>query len=585
MPRQASTPDHLPEHKPETLPEQTLQFVGEELPPAGRRLPLIFPLPGPGLFVTGILLLVLLLQLPLSAEAQDLEAFEEKVTEFTLDNGLRFIIIHRPVAPVVSFVTYVDVGSVDEPVNNTGIAHIFEHMVFKGSREIGTTDWEAEQKHIDAMDRAFRLWVAEKYRPEPDREAMERHWAEFERHREAAAEYVVTNEFDEIVSREGAEGLNAFTSADGTGYYYSLPQNKAELWFALEADRFKNPVFREFFEEKEVIMEERRMRTDSSPTGRLVEEFLTVAFSAHPYRNPIIGWPSDIETTSIEDTRRFYETFYVPSSFTVAIAGDVDPERMCEFAELYFSDIPAGDPPPFVRTVEPEQRGERRFVIEDESQPVWIAGYHTVSEKHPDWPALELLGAILSEGRTSRFYRKLIEEERIALQISAFPGFPGSKHPSLFVIYAVPNQGVETARLEEAILQEIERIKEGDIGQEELERAVTNRRADLIRSLNSNHGLALALAQTHARLGDWRHYFTFIEQLGEVTLEDLQRVARTYLVPRNRTVGEIVTRAAGSQGGEGGAGSGGVQTAPGDPAAERLPAEGFHHQPEAEHEN
>jgi predicted Zn-dependent peptidase len=488
------------------------------------------------------ILLFLLLAGVRVSEAQNLEAFEERVTEFTLDNGLHFIIIERDIAPVASFVTFVDVGSVNEPVNNTGIAHIFEHMVFKGSKDIGTTNWEEESKQIEAMDRAYRAWVREKYQPVPDEEKMEQYWEEFEKHKQAAAEYVVTNEFDEIVSREGATGLNAFTSADATGYFYSLPQNKAELWFTLESDRFKNPVFREFFEEKEVIMEERRMRTDSDPVGRLVEEFISVAFSAHPYRNPVIGWPSDITTTTIEDTRRFYETYYSPSSFTIAIAGDVDPDQMREFAEIYFGDIPAGDPAPEVRTIEPEQRGERRFIIEDDSQPFFIAGYHTVHQMHEDWPALQLLGSIISEGRTSRLYRRMVQDEQLALSVQAFNGFPGTKYPSLFVTFAVPNQGIGLDIIEATIDEEIQKTKDGDITQEELDRAVTNARADLVRSMNNNMGLALQLAETHGQQGDWRRVFTYLDDLQNVTLDDLQRVANQYLVQKNRTVGKIVNR-------------------------------------------
>lgn len=471
---------------------------------------------------------------------QDLETFEEKVTEFTLDSGLHFIIIERPVAPVASFITFVNVGSVNEPVNHTGIAHIFEHMVFKGSTSIGTTDWEAEQEAIDQMDAAYQEWVNEKYKPEPDEEKLQEHWDEFEKFQEEADQYVVTDEFTQIVEREGAEGLNAFTSTDATAYFYSLPQNKAELWFNLEAERFKNPVFREFYKEKDVIMEERRMRTDSSPLGRLIEEFLSVSFSAHPYRNPVIGWPSDITATTIEDTRQFYENYYIPENFTIAIAGDVDPDRMRELAETYFSDLPTGDPSPKVTTVEPQQRGERRFVIEEESQPLFLAGYHTVSQLHPDWPALQLLGSIISQGRTSRLYKRMVEDEELALGVQAFNGYPGTKFPTMFIAYAVPNRGVTPGELEEVINEEIQKVKDGDITQQELDRAVTNARAGLVRNLNSNSGLALQLAEARAQQGDWRRLFTYIEDLQEVTLDDLQQVANTYLVKGNRTVGMIV---------------------------------------------
>lgn len=483
---------------------------------------------------------VLFLPLAMHVAAQGMEEeFEQRVSEFTLDNGLHFIIIERPVAPVATFVSFVNVGGADEPVNNTGIAHIFEHMAFKGSRTIGTSDWESEQAAIDQMDAAYQQWLNEQYQAQPDEQRMAELWAEFEHWQEEAGQYIRSEEFTEIIESEGGVGLNAFTSADATGYFYSLPQNKAELWFYLEAQRFRYPVFREFYVEKDVIMEERRMRTDSSPQGRLLEEFVSVAFSAHPYRNPVIGWASDITATTIEDTRRFYEQYYVPSNITMAIAGDVDPQQMRELAEKYFSDMPAGETPPQVLTIEPEQRGERRFEIEDRSQPLFIAGYKGVAEGHPDAAALEMLGSILSSGRTSRLYRRMVQDERLALGVQALTGFPGSRYPSLFVTFAVPNQGVPLDDIERVLDEEIQKAKEGDITQEELDRVMTNARASQVRGLASNMGLALGLAEAHARKGDWRSAFTYIEELQAVTLEDLQRVAQQYLIKQNRTVGVV----------------------------------------------
>ena len=290
--------------------------------------------------LTGLSLIFSLFSTAL-ALSQDIDALAERVTEFTLENGLHFIIVERPVAPVATFVTFVNVGGADEPVNNTGVAHIFEHMAFKGSRTIGTRDWEAEQVALQNMDAAYRAWMEEGYSNEPDQAERDRLWQAFERWQQEAGSYIQSEEFSQIIEREGGVGLNAFTSADATGYFYSLPQNKAELWFYLEAERFRDPVFREFYVEKDVIMEERRMRTDSNPQGRLLEEFLSVAYSAHPYRNPAVGWASDITATTIADTREFFETYYVPTNMTIAIAGDVDPQQMRVLAERYFGDVPA----------------------------------------------------------------------------------------------------------------------------------------------------------------------------------------------------------------------------------------------------
>ncbi|MCG2588363.1 M16 family metallopeptidase [Rhodohalobacter sulfatireducens] len=480
--------------------------------------------------------------LPAIADSQDLESFEENVTEFTLDNGLKFIVVERPVAPVVSFVTHVDVGGANEPIGHTGMAHIFEHMAFKGTDYIGTTNWEEEKKVIEELDQVYQQWLQESYRPSPDSVRLEQLWTQFTELQEEAEQYVVNNEYSQIIDRNGGTGMNAGTGADLTIYYYSLPENRMELWFSLESDRFKNPVFREFYKEKEVVREERRSSVESQPLGRLIEEFLAVAYTAHPYGSPVIGWNSDITATTIEDAREFYNTYYVPSNITIAIAGDVDANEVREMAETYFGDLEEGPEAPPVYTKEPEQRGERRFSIQGQSQPILLMGYHTVAQDHPDAKALEILGSIISSGRTSRLYKRLVEDEQLALTVQAFNGYPGTKFETMFLTYALPNQGVEVDTLENAIHEEIQKVKNGELTQQELQRAKTNARANLVRSLDSNSGLAQAFAITDGQQGDWRKVFTDIEELNEVTLDDLQRVANTYFTEDNRTVGTIVNQ-------------------------------------------
>lgn len=486
------------------------------------------------------LLALLVLPFQQAGYAQSLDDFEEKVTEFTLDNGLTFIVVERPVAPVASMVSFVDVGGADEPVGHTGIAHIFEHMAFKGTNTIGTTDWKKEQDVLKKIDLTYQKWLAEKYSPETDSSRLDELWNEFTDLQEKAGEFVKNNEFSQIIQRNGGTGLNAGTGADQTTYFYSLPENRIELWFSLESDRFKNPVFREFYKEKEVVREERRMRTESSPVGRLLEEFLAVAYTAHPYGRPVVGWNSDITATTVEDAREFYNKYYVPNNITIAIAGDVNPEDIKDLAKTYFGDMKTGPEPPPVYTNEPEQRGERRFQIKGESQPFLLMGYHTVPQNHPDFDALQLLGTVLSGGRTSVLYKRMVEEEQTALQVVAFNGFPGTKYESMFLTLGVPNQGVNVDTLETTILEEIENIKEGDIDPDALDRARTNARAGLVRSLDSNSGIAQQLASTEAQQGNWRKVFTDLEELQKVTVDDLQRVAKKYLKTDNRTVGVII---------------------------------------------
>ena len=475
-----------------------------------------------------------------SSNAQSLENFEEKVTEFTLDNGLTFIVIERPVAPVVSFATYVNVGAANEPVGHTGMAHIFEHMAFKGTHTIGTNNWQKEKKVIQEMDNTYQQWLTEKYKPEPDSARMDTLWSQFKDLQEEASQYVVNNEFAQIIDRNGGTGMNATTGYDRTNYFYSLPENRKELWFSLESDRFENPVFREFYKEKNVVREEKR-RSESQPIGRLIQEFLTVAYTAHPYGRPNIGWDSDITATTIEDTREFYETYYVPNNITIAIAGDIQPDRAKELAKEYFGDMESAPEPPPVYTKEPEQRGERRFTMQGQSQPFLVMGYHTVPEDHPDFQALQLLGNVLSGGRTSVLYKRMVEEEQTALQVGAFNGFPGTKYETMFATLAIPNRDVGVDTLEATILEEIENVKDGEISKEALDRARTNARANLIRSLDSNSGIAQTLASAEALRGNWKKVFSDIEKLQDVTVDDLQRVAKQYLTKDNRTVGTIVT--------------------------------------------
>ncbi len=483
-----------------------------------------------------------LLMLPVMVFSQNLEQFEQNVTEFTLDNGLHFIIIQRDVAPVASFVTHVNVGSADEPVGKTGITHIFEHMAFKGSQTIGTTSFEDEYPVIMEMDRAYQAWHRERTSLNPDEEKLSELWAEFVRLQDESQEFVVNNEFSEIVDREGAVGMNAFVSNDETGFFYSLPQNKAELWFWMESDRFTNPVMREFYIEKDVIWEERRDRTDNNPIGRLIEEFNSIAFSAHTYKNPPVGWPSDIDAVNIEDTIDFFETYYIPQNLAIAISGDVDPDDMRRLAETYFGHWPARPDSPNVTVIEPEQRGERRFDIEDQSQPILLIGYKSVAESHEDFQALSMLSNVLFSGRTSRMYRSLVVDDQLALQLQGFNGYPGSRFAGLFLILAVPNQGVDIDELESRIYEEIERIQTEGVTQQELDRVVTQARANTVRGLRSNMNLALSFAQAHNQRGDWRTIFTDLDRLSEVSTDDIQRVAQQYLVQRSRTVGRIVTQ-------------------------------------------
>ncbi len=304
-----------------------------------------------------------------SGRDQSLQDFEKKVTEFKLANGLTFLIIERHEAPVVSFHTYVNAGSVDDRSGQTGLAHMFEHMAFKGTETIDTKNWPEEKKALAVVEEIYDRLDAERnkaFRADPKKiEAIQ---AELKTAIDKANSYVEENEFPGIVESNGGAGLNAGTAEDQTTYFYNFPSNRIELWFLLESERFLHPIFREFYKERDVVREERRMRTESSPVGKLVEQLLATAFAAHPYKTSPIGWASDIENLREPEAEAYFKRYYVPSNLTLGIAGDVNPAEAKRLAEKYFGRLPTGPLPPIVHTVEPQQLGEKRVSVESPSQ-------------------------------------------------------------------------------------------------------------------------------------------------------------------------------------------------------------------------
>lgn len=471
------------------------------------------------------------------APAQDLASFEKNVTETVLDNGLTILIYERPTAPVVSFFTHVDVGSVQEVPGITGLAHMFEHMAFKGTPTIGTKNYAAEKKAMEKIDAAYAAWSEERIKAGGSDENRLAELAEaLEQAQKYAEEFIRGDEFSEIVDRAGGVGLNAFTSADTTGYILSLPANKVELWAFLESERFLKPVFREFYKERDVVQEERRMRYESQPNGRLFEQFLTAAFQAHPYGHLTVGHMSDLQSFTRQDAERFYKTYYVPSNITLAIVGDVEAKELLPLLRRYFGRLPAGPAPPPVRTVEPKQIAEKVIVIPDPSQPIYLEGYHRPSAHDVDDAVYDVLVDVLSTGRTSRLYRSLVRDQKIAAAAGAFNGWPGTQFPHLMVFYGVTTPGHTNEEIQLSIAEEIERIKTEPVTDEELKMVKTRAKAGLIRGLTSNGGIAGQMATWQAQFGDWRELFRNVERIEKVTKEDIMRVAQETFVPTNRTI-------------------------------------------------
>jgi predicted Zn-dependent peptidase len=480
----------------------------------------------------------------LPAAGQDLASFEQRTTVHKLANGWTFLIVERPGAPVFGFCTVADVGSAQEVTGITGLAHMFEHMAFKGTRNVGTRDWPNEQKALDAVEAAYQVWQAERLAKQPDPKKLEALLADFRQKQKDAARFVVQNEFDDILSREGGVGMNASTGADDTSFYYALPANKIELFAYLESERFFHPVFREFYEERDVVQEERRMGTESSGFGRLFEQFEIAAYQAHPYQHPGIGYVSDLQSFTRTDAEAFFQTYYAPSNLVTAIVGDVHAAEVIPLLEKYFGRIPARPAPPPLRTVEPPQTAEKIVILEDPAQPLYLEAYHKPANTDPDQPVYQAIEDILSGGRTSRLYRSLVRDKKIAVQVSSFSNFPGEKYPNLLSIQVVPSFGTSNEQVQAAVRDEIERLKRENVTAEELARFKARAKARLLRNMRSNVQLARRLADTQRLFGDWREVFRGLDRLDKVTPADIRRVADRTFQKSNRTVAMIVTQPA-----------------------------------------
>jgi len=330
------------------------------------------------------------------------------------------------------------------------------------------------------------------------------------------------------------------------------------LWAYLESERFLHPAMRQFYKERNVVIEERRMRVDSDPQGRLSEQFTEEAFAAHPYHRPTIGWISDLNSFSATDAQTFFDKYYVPSNMVVAVVGDVKASEAMPVVEKYFSRIPARPKPDTATTTEPAQNSERTVVLHEQSQPFYLEGYHRPDYRSPDDQVYDAIADLMSNGRTSRLYRALVRDKQIASDAAGFTGYPGSKYPHLFAFYALPIPGHKPQEMGDAIHAEIERLKKEDISDEELKMIKTRAKANLIRSLGSNEGLASELGLYQARYDDWRELFRSVDRIEKVTKADIRRVANQTFVPDNRTVG-IIEFAGGPPPGTGAGPQGGGQ--------------------------
>ncbi len=478
------------------------------------------------------------------------------VRECVLENGLKLLMVPRQGDPNIAAGWIAKVGSVNERPGITGISHLFEHMMFKGTHTIGTRDIREDLKLIDEMDALKEEMRKEeealiekqrlgeidnandpKYRTPHYRELLAHYDAMLKRQREL----IVKDEFSQTYMAAGASGMNAGTTEDFTVYFVNVPANKLELWFWMESDRLSNPVFREFYSERDVVREERRLRTESTPTGKFEEEFESIFWNSSPYGWPVVGWPSDLERITREEAKTYFDINYAPNNISACLVGDFDPAQAVALSKKYLGRLRRGprDPEP-VRTLEIKQLAEARMIAYAETNPEAVIRYHTAADGHRDEPAMMVLADLLN-GRTGRLYKALVLDQAVANSASA--SHDGRKYEGLFELRAVAKPGKTPEEVEKALIQELDKLKKEPVGERELQKVKNQNAAADYRRLQSNFALMFQLLIRDSGRG-WKYINTDPKLLQAVTAADVVRVANTYFTPENRTVAIYYTKRA-----------------------------------------
>lgn len=463
---------------------------------------------------------------------------EKRVKAYTLKNGIRVLMLERHTSPTVSLYIRQRVGAVDEPEGKTGMAHMLEHMMFKGTATIGTKDYAREKIILEMTSKAGNaLDLEAKKGRNADKAKMQRLADDLAALRNEHRKLIISNEIDRIYTEYGGLDMNASTGQDMTTFHVSLPSDKVELWARIESDRMMNPVFREFYAERDVVLEERRQRVESRPDGKLMEAFYSLAFTRHPYRRPILGWPSDLPYIGIDDLYSFQKEASDPEKTVIVIVGDIRPDAAIRIVSKYFGEIPRRGRSPLKIDAEPEQTRERRQVeLVLDSNPRIIMGFHKPNAPSREDYVFDLIETLMGKGRTSRLYKDLVLKKGIAESVSTSAGSPGSRYPNLFIVYATPRHPHTAAETEKAIYDEIEKIRTEPVSDQEMQKVKTRLKADLVRSLVTNSGIAASLSYYEALTGDYRYLSEYIAVIEKITPADILKVAGRYLKASNRTV-------------------------------------------------
>ncbi|MCB0358467.1 MAG: insulinase family protein, partial [Bdellovibrionales bacterium] len=441
----------------------------------------------------------------------------------------------RPMTPVFAGQVWVRVGGVDETPGKTGLSHMLEHMAFKGTETIGTKDYRREQELLTRLDQLVQdepagSVIFQSQEVQDIRSELRSLWD--------------TGEFTRLFQGQGASDLNAGTSKDYTVYTVSLPKPAFEFWAYMESERVLHPVFREFYAERDVVIEERRLRTEDDPSGKLYEALLATAYWAHPNRLPVIGWRDDVSRLTAPMARELHQTYYRPDNMVLALVGDLTEDEVRPVLERYFGRIPArpDEPLPSTRLVgEPEQEGPREVVVDMPVRPRFFIAYHKPVYPNFDDAVFTVLHELIANNRSSDFYRTFIEGRQLAASIYTTET-PGERYPSLFLVGGAPRETVPTPKLIQAVQERFARLAKQGFSEEAIAEAKRRIRVSYLDSLDSNGGLASTLGRVELLHDDWHMLIDFYQDVLRVTNDDLKRVLSTYVIPRNRTVVRIAEK-------------------------------------------
>jgi predicted Zn-dependent peptidase len=503
-------------------------------------------------FTTALLIIVFLTFLPtICLAGTAITDINLDIKEFTLENGMQFLVVERHTTPQVAMRVAIRAGSALEETGKTGIAHMLEHMLFKGTKNFGTRDYERDQQLQEQIEGAYQAIRAEQKKRKPDHDLIEQKRSEMSALRQEVQNIYVAQTFSAQLGKNGAVGVNAFTTQDQTQYTMSVPSDMIEQWFSIVSEQLFEPSWREFYVEKEVVQREWAFRYVNNPNGAAWLDLYATAYTAHPYRNPVIGWKSDMEKFNTRDAAAFHGKYYTPTNAVAVLVGDVTPARAKQLAEIYFGRYPGGDRSPEHVTAEPPQQGPRKRIhwFKGTQTPLVRIGFHGAQMGSPDFYALDALTMVLSHGRSARLTQEVVDK---GLAVDAWAYNPDNRYGGLLILGGSPNEPealknrmpsesesrlayqAACESLEKTLLEQLDRMKNELVSQKELERIKKLNHRDFIDRMRSNEDLAGTIATMEVQAG-WEYLTGYLQHIAMVTPEDIRRVARQYARDDNRT--------------------------------------------------